>query len=135
MTKLPLMTAEWIGAAYPPAANLTDSQRKVLAVSEDLIGELEVADEYVFAATFLVASGGLYGQGTPRAACAGCHRNPWQRLVAAPIFRHSLAQRKDNVYSGRDRHRIAIEQCRRIDPFLDSVQRRLAKQRMAGDYL
>jgi len=108
-TTLPLVSAEWIGASHTPAANLTGSQRDVLAVSDELIGELEAADEYVFGvamhnfsipsalklwidqvaragktfsyengkiagllrnkkATFLVASGGVYDQGTPMAA-------------------------------------------------------------------
>ncbi len=108
-TKLPLVSAAWIGAAYTPEASLTREQQEVLAVSGELIAELEAADEYVFGvamhnfsipavlkmwidqimragktfsyasgspagllrnkkATFLVASGGVYDQGTPMAA-------------------------------------------------------------------
>jgi FMN-dependent NADH-azoreductase len=47
-TTLPLVSAEWIGAAYTPAGNLTQSQRQTLALSDELIAELEAADEYVF---------------------------------------------------------------------------------------
>jgi FMN-dependent NADH-azoreductase len=108
-TKLPLVNAEWIGAAHSPEQNLTGDQRNALAVSDALIAELQAADEYVFGiamhnfsipsvlklwidqivragktfsyengapngllrnkkATFLVASGGVYEQGTPMAA-------------------------------------------------------------------
>jgi FMN-dependent NADH-azoreductase len=108
-TKLPLVNADWIGAAYAPEASLTQDQQEVLAVSGELIAELEAAGEYVFGvamhnfaipsvlklwidqimragktfsyangsiagllrdkkATFLVASGGVYDQGTPMAA-------------------------------------------------------------------
>src|SRR5262249_47072461 len=44
-TDLPLVTADWIGAAYSP--NLTPEQQEKLAVSNELIAELEAADEYV----------------------------------------------------------------------------------------
>lgn len=47
-TTLPLVSGEWIGAAYSPAASLTDRQREILAISDELIAELEAADEYVF---------------------------------------------------------------------------------------
>jgi FMN-dependent NADH-azoreductase len=108
-TDLPLVTAEWIGAAYAPEAGHTAQQQKLLAISSELIGELQTADEYVIGvpmhnfsitgllklwidqiaragktfayengkpagllrqkkATFLVASGGVYDQGTPMAA-------------------------------------------------------------------
>ena len=46
-TKLPLLSAEWIGAAHTPEATLSPSQQEVLAVSNQLIAELESADEYV----------------------------------------------------------------------------------------
>jgi FMN-dependent NADH-azoreductase len=45
-SKLPLMSAEWIGAAYTPEANLTARQKEVLATSDQLIAELEAADEF-----------------------------------------------------------------------------------------
>ena len=37
----------WIGAAYAPPSGRTREQKETLAVSEELIGELERADEYV----------------------------------------------------------------------------------------
>jgi FMN-dependent NADH-azoreductase len=105
-TNLPPVTAEFVGSAYTPEASLTPRQREVLALSNELIAELQGADEFVvgvamynfsipavlklwidqvvrlgktFAvennapagllrdkrATFLVASGGVYDQGTP----------------------------------------------------------------------
>src|SRR5258706_13709173 len=46
-TNLPLLSAEWIGPAHTPEASLPPSQQEVLAVSNQLIAELESADEYV----------------------------------------------------------------------------------------
>ncbi|MGA2599037.1 MAG: NAD(P)H-dependent oxidoreductase [Bryobacteraceae bacterium] len=107
-TKLPVLDAEWIGAAYTPEASRTPRQREVLAASDELIAELAAADEYVIGVsmhnfsipgglklwidqvvragktfvyennmpvgllrnkkvTFLVASGGVYEVGSPRA--------------------------------------------------------------------
>src|SRR5947208_1369074 len=40
--------AAWVGASYTPAEARTPEQNAALAVSDDLIGELEAADEYVF---------------------------------------------------------------------------------------
>jgi FMN-dependent NADH-azoreductase len=40
--------ALWIGAAYTPPSSRTVEQMEILALSEELIGELERADEYVF---------------------------------------------------------------------------------------
>ena len=40
--------ALWIGAAYTPPGGRTVEQTETLALSEELIGELERADEYVF---------------------------------------------------------------------------------------
>jgi FMN-dependent NADH-azoreductase len=40
--------AKWIGAAYTPEDSLTAGQKDELALSEELIGELQRADEYVF---------------------------------------------------------------------------------------
>ena len=40
--------AKWIGAAYTPEDSLTAGQKDELALSEELIGELQKADEYVF---------------------------------------------------------------------------------------
>jgi FMN-dependent NADH-azoreductase len=102
------LSAEWIGAAYTPEASLAPSQQEILALSNQLIAELESADEYVIGvamhnfsipsvlklwidqiaragktfssqngapagllrnkkATFFIASGGVYDQGTPMA--------------------------------------------------------------------
>jgi FMN-dependent NADH-azoreductase len=46
-TKLSPVSAEWIGAAYTPDSSRTPSQRAVLAASDELIAELNAADEYV----------------------------------------------------------------------------------------
>lgn len=43
----PPLDAVWIGAAYTPPAQRSDEQNRALALSEELIGELERADEYV----------------------------------------------------------------------------------------
>ena len=43
----PPIDAEWIGAAYTPADARTPGQQAALALSDELIGELERADEYV----------------------------------------------------------------------------------------
>jgi FMN-dependent NADH-azoreductase len=47
-TKLPLPNEEWIGAIYIPEASLVPRQQEILAGSNELIGELHAADEYVF---------------------------------------------------------------------------------------
>ena len=44
---LPPMDAEWVGASFTPAESRTEAQNEVLALSEALIAELRVADEYV----------------------------------------------------------------------------------------
>jgi FMN-dependent NADH-azoreductase len=41
------LDAAWIGAAYTPEAARTPEQKTVLAVSDELIGELQAADELV----------------------------------------------------------------------------------------
>ena len=106
---LPAPTAEWISANRTPNENLTEEQKQILQLSDELISELEAADEYVIGvpmhnfgipsvlklwidqivrsgrtfsygkegaagllqnkkATFLMASGAVYRQGTPFAA-------------------------------------------------------------------
>jgi FMN-dependent NADH-azoreductase len=40
------ITAEWVAAAYTPANDRTTEQKAVLALSDALIAELKVADEY-----------------------------------------------------------------------------------------
>jgi FMN-dependent NADH-azoreductase len=109
LTELAPVNAQSITAVYTPEANRTPDQNALLATSDELIGELQAADEYVFGvsmhnfsipsslklwidqiarvgktfsyeggtpagllrgkkATFLVATGGVYEQGTPMAA-------------------------------------------------------------------
>lgn len=46
-TSLPPVSAEWIGAAYTPEDARTPEQKKVLALSDELLAELGRADEYV----------------------------------------------------------------------------------------
>jgi FMN-dependent NADH-azoreductase len=41
------LDAQWIGAAYTPEAGRTPEQKEALAFSDELIGELQKADEYV----------------------------------------------------------------------------------------
>jgi FMN-dependent NADH-azoreductase len=41
------LNAGWIGSAYTPEAARSEEQRVQLAVSDELVGELEHADEYV----------------------------------------------------------------------------------------
>lgn len=41
------ISPEWIGAAFSPEDDRSQGQREVLAVSDELIAELEAADEYV----------------------------------------------------------------------------------------
>jgi len=46
-TPLEPVSADWIGAAYTPEANLTPRQKEILGLSNQLIAELKAADEYV----------------------------------------------------------------------------------------
>jgi FMN-dependent NADH-azoreductase len=46
-SKLPLIDGNWIGAAYTPAADRTDAQKQLLALSDELIAELKAADTLV----------------------------------------------------------------------------------------
>lgn len=107
-TKLFPVTAPWVGAAYTPPDARTAEQKEILTLSDELVGELLEADEYVFGvpmwnfgipamlkawvdqiarvgvvfayvdgvpkglvtgkkATFLIAAGGKYDQGTATA--------------------------------------------------------------------
>jgi len=45
---IPVVNAEWVGAAFTPEANRTPRQHELLALSHELIAELRTADEYVF---------------------------------------------------------------------------------------
>jgi len=47
-TELPPINANWVGAAHTPQDALSREQREALAVSDELIAELQRADEYVF---------------------------------------------------------------------------------------
>jgi FMN-dependent NADH-azoreductase len=47
-TALKPVNAEWVGAAYTPEEARTPAQRELLAVSDQLVVELQEADEYVF---------------------------------------------------------------------------------------
>ena len=108
-TDLTPITAEWVGAAYTPKEARSDAQSALLAPSDEFIGELRTADEYVFGvpmhnftvpaklrlwidliarrgetfsygsngpegllkgkrATFIVASGSVYGEGAAYAS-------------------------------------------------------------------
>jgi FMN-dependent NADH-azoreductase len=46
-TSIPPINAEWVGAVYTPEEAQTLEQKKLLALSDSLIAELEQADEYV----------------------------------------------------------------------------------------
>jgi FMN-dependent NADH-azoreductase len=47
-SRLPIIDAEWITASQTPEEQRTPAQRDALTLSDTLIAELEVADEYVF---------------------------------------------------------------------------------------
>jgi FMN-dependent NADH-azoreductase len=47
-TALKPVDAAWVGAAYTPEDKRSAEQKQVLALSDELIGELQAADEYVF---------------------------------------------------------------------------------------
>lgn len=47
-TQIPPITADWVGAVYTPEEARTPQQKKLLALSDSLLSELERADEYVF---------------------------------------------------------------------------------------
>lgn len=47
---IPLIDGAWIGAAYTPAESRTAEQNAALALSDELIGELEAADVLVIGA-------------------------------------------------------------------------------------
>jgi FMN-dependent NADH-azoreductase len=44
---IPVVDGDWVAAAYTPEETRTAEQKKVLAVSDSLISDLEKADEYV----------------------------------------------------------------------------------------
>jgi len=54
----PFITEEWIAAVFTPPAELTDAQRRTLAISDELIAELVQADVIVLGAP-------MYNYGMP----------------------------------------------------------------------
>ena len=46
-TSIPPINSDWIGAAYTPEAQRTSQQKALLTLSDSLLAELELADEYV----------------------------------------------------------------------------------------
>lgn len=45
---LPIITGDWVGANFTPDDQRSDAQKETLALSDDLIAELETADTIVF---------------------------------------------------------------------------------------
>ncbi len=75
---LPLLTEEWIGANFTDPVERTEEQRKVLALSDELVAEVKVAD-------VLLIGVPIYNFGVPAALKA------WVDLVARAreTFRYS----------------------------------------------
>jgi FMN-dependent NADH-azoreductase len=157
-TNLPPVTREWVQAVYTPEADRTPEQRQVLAVSDELIGELKNAGEYVFGipmynfsvpavvklwidqivrigktfsyengapagllgdkkATFLIASGGVYDQGSPMAVMNFVE--PYLRSVFGFIGL------KDTAFinaGGTSRLRYGVEREIILQPALSSIR-------------
>ena len=157
-TSLAPVNAGWIAAVYTPDANRTPAQSALLATSDQLIAELQAADEYVFGvsmhnfsipsslklwidqiaragktfsyengtpaglllnkkATFMVATGGVYEQGTPMAAMN--HIEPYLRSV------FGFLGVKDVTFinaSGTSRARFGVDRAIILEPALASVR-------------
>ncbi len=47
-TSIPPVDGSWVGAVYTPAEKRSAEQKTVVALSDELIAELETAEEYVF---------------------------------------------------------------------------------------
>src|ERR1700683_2467774 len=47
-TSIPPVTGAWVGASYTPEDARTPEQKELLKLSDELIAELQTADEYVF---------------------------------------------------------------------------------------
>jgi FMN-dependent NADH-azoreductase len=47
-TTIPPINADWVDAVYAPEETRTAQQKKLLSLSDSLLAELELADEYVF---------------------------------------------------------------------------------------
>jgi FMN-dependent NADH-azoreductase len=157
-TPLTVITADWIGAAYTPEAALTPQQKQVLAISHELIAELQAADEYVIGvpmhnfsipaiiklwidqivrvgktfsyeggvpaglllqkkATFLVASGGVYEQGTPTAAMNFVE--PYLRFIFAFV---GVTDTTFINAGGTSQLRYGVERGTIVQPALESIR-------------
>ena len=156
-TSLAPLNAAWVAAVYTPAANRTPEQDAMLATSDELIAELQAADEYVFGvsmhnfsipsvlklwidqvaragktfsyengapegllkdkkATFMVATGGVYAQGTPMAAFN--HIEPYLRSV------FGFVGVKDVAFinaSGTARARAGVDRATILQPAMASI--------------
>lgn len=156
-TALAPLSAEWVAAVYTPEANRTGEQNALLATSDELIAELQAADEYVFGvsmhnfsipsslklwidqvaragktfsyeggkpagllvgkkATFLVATGGVYEQGTPMAAFN--HIEPYLRSVFGFL---GVTDVTFINASGTARARAGVDRATILRPALDSI--------------
>ena len=157
-TQLAPVNAEWVMACHTPESSLTPEHRAVLTTSDQLIAELQAADEYVFGvsmhnfsipsslklwidqvaragktfsyeggvpaglllgkkATFLVATGGVYEQGTPMAAMN--HIEPQLRSV------FGFLGVKDVTFinaGGTARARFGVDRTTILQPALDSIR-------------
>lgn len=161
-TKLAPITAEWIGAAYTPEAALQPAQKEALAGSNELIAELQAADEYVIGvsmhnfsipgtlklwidqiaragktfsyeggkpagllrnkkATFLVATGGVYDQGTPMASMN--HIEPYLRALFGFL---GVTDVTFINASGTARARQGVEREVILQPALQSIHAKFA---------
>jgi FMN-dependent NADH-azoreductase len=156
-TSLVPVDAEWIAAAHTPEVNLTPRQKELLGASEELIGELQHADEYIIGvamhnfsipsvlklwidqvvrsgktfayangapagllqgkkATFIVASGGVYEPGTPRAAMNFVE--PYLRAVFAMLGVTDVAF----IYAGGTAQvRYGVEAATILQPAMASI--------------
>jgi FMN-dependent NADH-azoreductase len=157
-TSLAPVNAEWVVASHTPESNRTPEQNAALSTSDQLIAELQAADEYVFGvsmhnfsipsslklwidqvaragktfsyeggapagllrgkkATFLVATGGVYEQGTPMAAMN--HIEPYLRSV------FGFMGVKDVTFinaGGTARARFGVDRGTILQPALDSIR-------------
>jgi FMN-dependent NADH-azoreductase len=157
-TPLAPPSAEWIAAVYTPEASQTPQQKAALATSDELISELQTADEYVFGvamhnfsipsglklwidevarvgktfsydggrpagllrgkkATFLVATGGVYEQGTPMAAFN--HIEPYLRSVFGFL---GVTDVTFINASGTSRARAGVDRAAILQPALESIR-------------
>jgi FMN-dependent NADH-azoreductase len=153
--------SEWIGSIYTPKASRTARQNEVIGLSDELIAELKMADEYVIGvpmhnfsipsslklwidqvarvgetfsyengapagllhnkkATFLVASGGVYEQGTP--AFALNFIEPYLRSFFAFL---GVKETRFISASGTARNRFGVDRATILEPANVSIQGQL----------